>query len=719
MAPRSAALLLASGVALAVGAHHRRNVSCDVVVAGGSTASLAAALTAAEAAPELTVCFTEITDWPGGQMTAGGVPAIDFDGPNRLAANQPASFRDAMSSIPGNGLPPNRTHGSGCPGACSVSTKCYRPDTLVHEWIMPRLARSPNLLTFLRTAVVGADRDASTGRITSLTAVQRTPVAGAGAPLEWSQRLSDELPDWYSASDSHAFTKETLTLGDVRSIYIEATELGDVLSTAGLPWLQGVETPLENSSAVDAGCGQAATLTFYATLLPEGQPAPPPSPEHPALPAGNDAGLPFSTMSRAGFEHTWTWRRSYCAGNTSLAAVNVGDVSQQNLGNDLDSAYLLLPPAAARAQAAQLAQPAQPAESGQSAQSSAQATGWSGGVNLTALRMAEDRAYGWFSLMRNASATLYGQDWPARLDMDRAASGTRHGLSKMVYWRDTRRAIGVGGFKLLHTQLRDNGPGGIAREGTPFEDTVALGDYNDDCHHLKGVCQYPAYMEPPVVSEGGRPYFLPFRALMVGGAPNLLAAGKCMAESFRANSNTRLHPSEWTTGVAAGGAAALMARRGWRGTDEALTRITELRAFLNSSAVGQPLNWTAVPPLDEQVGAACVLGRCVGVDAADAATLTRAGVHVFPPTFPPQCAAACAPLADYEWLALDNQWTANTSVGSRIYSLETTFLKKSTAISSALPVSQKLKVLQGTPCILANTTKVGHYWLCVHHTHTH
>lgn len=46
-------------------------VACDVVVAGGSTASLAAAITAAEADPTLAVCFTEITDWPGGQMTAG------------------------------------------------------------------------------------------------------------------------------------------------------------------------------------------------------------------------------------------------------------------------------------------------------------------------------------------------------------------------------------------------------------------------------------------------------------------------------------------------------------------------------------------------------------------------------------------------------------------------------------------------------------------------
>jgi ribulose 1,5-bisphosphate synthetase/thiazole synthase len=53
--------------------HAARQVSldCDIVIAGGSTASLAAAITAAEADRSLTVCFTEITDWPGGQMTAG------------------------------------------------------------------------------------------------------------------------------------------------------------------------------------------------------------------------------------------------------------------------------------------------------------------------------------------------------------------------------------------------------------------------------------------------------------------------------------------------------------------------------------------------------------------------------------------------------------------------------------------------------------------------
>ena len=98
-----------------------------------------------------------MTDWPGGQMTAGGVPAIDFGGYNVHEDNQPRSFRDFFEAVPGN------------PGACSVSIKCYEPNWLVASWIMPRLARSPNLSVFLNTAIVDTLRDGS--RITALRAV--------------------------------------------------------------------------------------------------------------------------------------------------------------------------------------------------------------------------------------------------------------------------------------------------------------------------------------------------------------------------------------------------------------------------------------------------------------------------------------------------------------------------------------------------------------------
>jgi hypothetical protein len=186
---------------------------------------------------------------------AGGVPAIDFGGPNELRANQPASFADAMASIPGSGRRWNTTTlaGSGSPGACSVSTKCYLPNMLVESWIMPRLRKSKNLTVFLRTAVRNTTRSPD-GAITALTVVQRTP---RPSTVEWSQRLSVELPDWYIPIDSAAFTKQVMTLS--ARVFIEGTELGDVLATSGLPFAQGIEVPKELARTYE-NCGQVSAL---------------------------------------------------------------------------------------------------------------------------------------------------------------------------------------------------------------------------------------------------------------------------------------------------------------------------------------------------------------------------------------------------------------------------------------------------------------------------
>ena len=665
------------------------------MVAGGSTSSLAAAITAAEAAPELRICFTEITDWPGGQMSSGGVPAIDFDGLNRLPSNWPASFKSAMDSIPGDKHLANingTNDGSGSPGACSVSTVCYLPNVWVEEWVMPRLAASKNLQVFLRTAVVKAERDPETGAVTSVHAVQRSPVAGHA---EWTQRLSVELPDWYTATDSAAFSKQLLQFK--AAVFVEATELGDVLATSGLEFLQGLEAPFENSSntGIISDLGQAATLTFYAELLPHAAAAVP-------FPAGNPEGHPVTVnLTETQFRHTWSWRRSYCnPDNTSLNAANVGDITQQNLGNDLDAAYLFPALDAVKAEAA---------------------SGWHGGVNLTALHMLEERAYWWFSMLRQSGAAVNSSAFGGnKIGVSTTTSGTKHGLSKMVYWRDTRRAVGVDAFKLYHTQLRDDTPSSSA--AVHFADSVAIGCYNDDCHHLRNATvpgfailpSYPAYLNDGR-GEGGKPYYIPFRALMVGDAPNLLVAGKLMSESFHANANTRLHPSEWTSGVAAGGAAALMLREAWTDTRQAYANIRKVQAFLNSSVVGQPLDWTGLPPPPKAPTTTCALQRCIGLDPA-AANRTHSPTYANDTAL--TCKAACQPLAGYEWLANAAYWTEPTTHGGRsyIYSKSPTTLKKSTALSGTLPPDEVLQVGQDQPCILeANATLFEGYWLCIHH----
>lgn len=88
-----------------------------------------------------------------------------------------------------------------------------------------------------------------------------------------------------------------------------------------------------------------------------------------------------------------------------------------------------------------------------------------------------------------------------------------------------------------------------------------------------------------------KPFYIPLRSLVVDKASNLLVAGKLLAQTFHANAATRLHPSEWTTGVAAGGTAVLMARNNWTTAEAASEHVGAVRAFLNSTAVGQPLQW--------------------------------------------------------------------------------------------------------------------------------
>ena len=96
------------GVAIAVPLSSQPRAAaaaCDVIIAGGSLASLAAAVSAADYSPDVTVCYLEPTDWPGGQLTASAVPAVDFGPHNRDgSANVARSFASFLfgPSMPGD-----------------------------------------------------------------------------------------------------------------------------------------------------------------------------------------------------------------------------------------------------------------------------------------------------------------------------------------------------------------------------------------------------------------------------------------------------------------------------------------------------------------------------------------------------------------------------------------------------------------------------------------
>ncbi|QDT68560.1 tricarballylate dehydrogenase [Planctomycetes bacterium MalM25] len=536
----------------------------DVVIAGGSTAALAAAFSAADEGAR--VALLEPTDWIGGQLTASGVPAVDEawhkihapaggeaadahggSGPLLLnvsvAARDPRNMtpflRDALASI-------------GNPGGGWVSRYCFEPRTLLDGWLLPRERELADRLTIFRETVVKRV-EADGRRTTAIVAIQRTPRAG----VDGYERLpSEELSDWYSPEDSARFKKRTLRFEG--AVFIDATEWGELLALADAPYLQGAE-PSEDALAGDDRLGQATVYGFVQRMHDR------PVDDHPAIEPTPGLGYGAYHDRDDAWRKIWTYRRLKGEGPEA----SPGELSLQNWGysgklkeggNDYPFGYLFLPREATAAQRAD----------------------WRGGVRLDTLAGAERRALAWHDWFRHAAPD--GID-PDQITLAGDVFGTRHGLAKLPYIRDTRRSIGVGGFTLKFDDLIGHiEEGELDRlTGTPFPDRVALGAYPADIHPLIG------YTYPPHVLENHPtlPFYIPLRALTSDGYDNLLVAGKTMAQTFLANSATRLQPIEWSSGAACGVVAADLAESGAT-TAEACEDYERLRTRI---APHTPIDW--------------------------------------------------------------------------------------------------------------------------------
>ncbi|APW62320.1 FAD-dependent oxidoreductase [Paludisphaera borealis] len=534
----------------------------DVVIAGGTTAAFAAAVAAAESGAR--TCLIEPTDWVGGQLTASAVSAIDEawhkvkDKKTGAEYDVAAIARDRVNMTPNFRAMLDAT---GNPGKGWVSNYCFEPRNFLDQHLLPlerSLVAKGTLVVFRDTVVKRVEADAGKGLVTAIVAVRRTPRPGV-AQAGYDRHLSQDLADWYSPEPSDRFAKSVLRFeaGKGRHVvFIDATEWGELLVLAGSPYLQGVESE-DGGRLGDDRCGQSTVFDFVQRLN-AGPVDEPPGPE-------GVGGFGFDEFHGQGdaWNQVWTYRRIKSAKGGGAAAV--GDLCLQNWGysaklkaggNDYPFGYLFL----------------------SRAETDAQGGDWRGGVDLAVMAAAEQRALGWHDWFKAHAPE--GID-PRQVTLDRDALGTGHGLAKMPYIRDTRRSVGLDGFVLKGGDLA--GSAG-KKTGRRFFDRVALGAYPSDVHPLS-TCAMPAYI---VAAHDTLPFYIPFRALTNERFGNLLAAGKTMAQSFLANAATRLHPIEWSSGTAAGVAAADMARNGRSSLDE-IGRIEELQALVRRKT---PTEWT-------------------------------------------------------------------------------------------------------------------------------
>lgn len=536
----------------------------DVVIAGGSTAAFAAAIAAAESGAR--TALLEPTDWVGGQLTSSGVPAIDeawhtIGDPKtsesvlnvaeiaRDPANITPNFLAALQAVKD-------------PGDCWVSRFCFCPDRFVVDQLqLLQKQAGTNLTVFLNTVVKNVELNEEGTQIVAIEAITRIPKAGV-EHRGYDKLPSRDLADWYSPRSSDRFEKQVRRFGAApgsarNAVFLDATEWGEVLVLADAPYLQGIESS-DGGPQGDDACGQATVYCFVQAYAEK--PTDEPLAEVPLEQLGYG---PYRDRADA-WERIWTYRRIRGQG-----APGPGDLCLQNWGysaklgeggNDFPFGYLFKPKAAA----------------------AAERQDWRGGIDMEVLAAAERRALAWHCWFKEHAPA--GVD-PRQIVLDSRALGTGHGLAMLPYIRDTRRSIGLDGYILPLSDLA--GPAS-QQTGEEFPDRIALGAYPADIHGL-ATCEVPAYLHE---AHDTLPFHIPFRALTNSKLDNLLVAGKTMAQSFLANSATRLHPIEWSTGTAAGVAAAYMARTG-KTSREAYESMMELQPLVRERT---PIDWTISTP---------------------------------------------------------------------------------------------------------------------------
>ena len=192
--------------------------TCDVVIIGGGMGGASAALTASKSG--LTVCLTEPTLWLGGQMTSEGVSALD-ENPWIETTGTTATYTDLRRRILGfyraQFRKPSAASVSNSrfnPGNCWVSTLCFQPSAglaALQSMLQPAIANG-KLHIWLHTVPTGVQRS---GR--SIQSVLAYDFANQG---------------WLRLKGKY---------------FIDATEWGDLIQLAGLPYRVGAEARSETS----------------------------------------------------------------------------------------------------------------------------------------------------------------------------------------------------------------------------------------------------------------------------------------------------------------------------------------------------------------------------------------------------------------------------------------------------------------------------------------
>ncbi len=460
---------------------------CDVLVVGGGLGGVSAALAAAVDGAR--VVLTEETDWLGGQMTVQGVSALDehrfierFGCTARYAAMR-ETIRDHYRAAH---LRPEVERIGLNPGRGWVSRLCFEPQ--VGATVLDRMCREAGVFVLRGLRPVGVRWQGA--QIVAVRYEESGFCAGTACTL-WPQ------------------------------VVVDATEMGEFLPLAGLPFRTGAEGRTETEEPLapvvaDPDAVQPCTICFALEHRP-GEDHRIPKPEgYEAFRATQPYSL---TLTRAdgslwaypmfGPHSLWTYRRlidgTQFAGATS-------DVSLINWPANDFSGSLLVSDAATLSER---------------------------------LQCARNLSLGFLYWLQNEAPRSDGGVGYPGLILRPDVMDTPSGLAKQPYIRESRRIIAR---CTIRQQDIDAGCGSGPR-ASAFPDTVGIGWYSIDIH-VGGPLDRDIFVPT-------WPFQIPFGALLTTVCTNYIAAGKNIGTTHITAGAYRVHPVEWAIGEAAGTAAAL------------------------------------------------------------------------------------------------------------------------------------------------------------------
>ncbi|WP_375000645.1 FAD-dependent oxidoreductase [Aeromicrobium sp. CTD01-1L150] len=487
-------------------------VTSDVVVVGGGLGAVAAALaclrqghTAVLASPHHIL---------GGQLTAQGVPLDEHPWAEAIGSASYRSMREGIRAYYRRNYPLTHQAANDArlnPGLGNISTLTHEPSVAaaVIEELLAPWASAGRLRVLRSVSLVGADVDGAQLRSVHVR-------AGTGMELELNAPM-----------------------------FVDASELGDLLPLAGVEYVIGGEGrddtgELNALEVADPYEQQAATWCFAVDYRP--------GENHTiAEPAGFRRWRTIQIPDWPGPQFSWTvsdhvtheprdrklfagppgpeWRWDLWHARRIFSRFTFQDGfadSDVTLANWPQMDYWAKP-----------------------------LLGVGAADHQQALQECKDLSRSFLYWMQTQAPRLDGGQGYPELRLRGDVLGTNDGFALEPYYRESRRIVPE--LRVLEQHI-----GVAAREGArgaeTFDDTVGVGAYRIDIH--------PSTRERNTVDIDTFPYQIPLGALICASADNLLAGAKNIGTTRVTNGAYRVHTTEWSVGEAAGHVAGYCVENG-------------------------------------------------------------------------------------------------------------------------------------------------------------